>query len=161
MILALVFEISKTKIITTNSSILLVIGTIYVIELIHLQGEFGDATGKICFMWLKEGVQCLSRSYAPKLIKTLVRCYIYYIHFTYEKKGRSICLTFIGFRRCIKVHINIDSLRVHRSVRPSLYPFYSQNCLHILSKVFRSTARQPTQEMGSIRCGSSRIKKNY
>ena len=53
----------------------------------------------------------------------------------------SICLTFIGFRRCTKVHINIDSLRVHRSVRHSLYPFYSQNCLHILSKVFRSTAR--------------------
>ena len=73
----------------------------------------------------------------------------------------SICLTFIGFRRCTKVHINIDSLRVHRSVRPSLYPFYSQNCLHILSKVFRSTARQPTQEVGSIRCGSSRIQKNY
>ena len=40
----------------------------------------------------------------------------------------SICLTFIGFRRCTKIHINIDSLRVHRSVRPSLYPFYSQNC---------------------------------
>ena len=60
-----------------------------------------------------------------------------------------------------KIHINIDSLRVHRSVRPSLYPLYSQNCLHILSKVFRSTARQPTQEVGSIRCGSSRIQKNY
>ena len=73
----------------------------------------------------------------------------------------SICLTFIGFRRCTKIHINIDSLRVHRSVRPSLYPFYSQNCLHILSKVFRRTARQPTQEVGSIRCGSSRIQKNY
>ena len=73
----------------------------------------------------------------------------------------SICLTFIGFKRCTKIHINIDSLRVYRSVRPSLYPFYSQNCLHILSKVFRSTARQPTQEVGSIRCGSSRIQKNY
>ena len=73
----------------------------------------------------------------------------------------SICLTFIGFRRCTNIHINIDSLRVHRSVRPSLYPLYSQNCLHILSKVFRSTARQPTQEVGSIRCGSSRIQKNY
>ena len=55
--------------------------------------------------------------------------------------GSSICLTFIGFRRCTKIHINIDSLRVHRSVRPSLYPFYSQNCLHILSKVFRIIAR--------------------
>ena len=73
----------------------------------------------------------------------------------------SVCLTFIGFRRCTKIHINIDSLRVHRSVWPSLYPLYSQNCLHILSKVFRSTARQPTQEVGSIRCGSSRIQKNY
>ena len=40
----------------------------------------------------------------------------------------------------------------------SLYPFYSQNCLH---KVIRSTARQPTQEVGSIRCWSSRIQKNY
>ena len=73
----------------------------------------------------------------------------------------SICLTFIGFRRCTKIHINIDSLQVHRSVRPSLCPFYSQNCLHISSKVFRSTARQPTEEVGSIRCGSSRIQKNY
>ena len=67
----------------------------------------------------------------------------------------------IGFRRCTKIHINIDSLQVHRSVGPSLYPFYSQNCLHIFSKVFRSTARQPTQKVGSIRCGSSRIQKNY
>ena len=53
-----------------------------------------------------------------------------------------------------KSPINTDSLRVPRSVRPSLYPFYSQNCLHILSKVFRSSARQPTPEVGSIRCGS-------
>ena len=73
----------------------------------------------------------------------------------------SVCLTFIGFRRCTKIHINIDSLRVHRSVQTSLYPLYSQNCLHILRKVFRSTARQPTQEVGSIRCGSWRIQKNY
>ena len=57
----------------------------------------------------------------------------------------SICLTYIGFRRCTKIHIHIDSLRVHRSVRPSLSPFYSQNYLHILSNVFRSTTRQPTQ----------------
>ena len=63
--------------------------------------------------------------------------------------------------KCTKIHININSLRVHRSVRPSLYPFYSQNCLHILSRVFRSTARQPTQGVGSISCGSSRIQKNY
>ena len=73
----------------------------------------------------------------------------------------SICLTFIGFRRCTKIHINIDSLRVHQSVRPSLCPFYSQNCLHILSKVSRSTARQPTLGVGSIRCGSSKIQKSF
>ena len=60
-----------------------------------------------------------------------------------------------------KILINIDSLRVYRSVRPRLYSFYSQKCLHIWSKVFRSTARQPTHEVGSIRCGSSRIQKNY
>ena len=60
-----------------------------------------------------------------------------------------------------KIHINIDSLRVHQSVRPSLCPFYSQNCLHILSKVSKSTARQPTPGVGSIRCGSSKIQKSY
>ena len=63
--------------------------------------------------------------------------------------------------RCTEIPINTDSLRVPRSVRPSLYPFYSPNCLHILSKVFRSTAKQPTPEVGSIRCGSSKIQKNY
>ena len=60
----------------------------------------------------------------------------------------------LPFQRCTKIPINTDSLQVPRSVRPSLYPFYSQNGLHILSKVFRSTARQPTPEVGSIRCGS-------
>ena len=49
----------------------------------------------------------------------------------------------------------------HPSVPPSLYLFFSQNCLHILSKVFRSTAKQPTPEVGSIRCGSSRIQRSY
>ena len=39
--------------------------------------------------------------------------------------------------------------------------FFSQNCENILSKVFRSTARQPTQEVGSIKCGCSRTQKNY
>ena len=34
-------------------------------------------------------------------------------------------------------------------------------CLHILSKVFRSTAKQPTPGVGSIRCGSSRIQRSY
>ena len=66
----------------------------------------------------------------------------------------SICHTFIGFQKCTKIPINTDILRVHRSVLPSLYPFYSQNCLHILSKTFWSTAKHPTKEMGSIRCGS-------
>ena len=80
----------------------------------------------------------------------------------YRKIMRSsICLTFIGFRRCTRIHINNDSLLVPRSVRPSLYPFYSQKCLHLLSKVFRSIARQPTQEVGLISCGSSRTRKNY
>ena len=63
--------------------------------------------------------------------------------------------------RLIPLHINTDSLPVHQSVPPSLYRFFSQNCLHILSKVFRSTAKQPTPEVGSIRCGSSRIQKSY
>ena len=51
-----------------------------------------------------------------------------------------------------KMHKNPYKLRLiagsSKCVRPSLYPFYSQNCLHILSMVFRSTARQPTQEVG-------------
>ena len=66
----------------------------------------------------------------------------------------SICLTFIGFRKCTKIPINTDSFLVHRSVRPSLHPFYLQNCLYIVSKVFRSTVKQPSQEVGSIRWGS-------
>ena len=36
---------------------------------------------------------------------------------------RSICSKFIGFRRCTKIHVNIDSLRVRRSDIPLLYPF--------------------------------------
>ena len=35
------------------------------------------------------------------------------------------------------------------------------NCLHIVSKVFRSTANHSTKVVGSIRCGSWRIQKNY
>ena len=38
------------------------------------------------------------------------------------------------------------------STKP-LYPCYSQNCLHILSKIFRSTAKHPIQVAGSIICG--------
>ena len=74
--------------------------------------------------------------------------------FGIQTTDEELCHTFTGFQRCTKIPINTDSLRVPRSVRPSLYPFFSQNCLHILSKVFRSTARQPTPEVGSIRCGS-------
>ena len=50
----------------------------------------------------------------------------------------SICLTFIGFRRCTRIHINLNSLRIHQSVRQNLYQFYSQNYLHI----FRAKSRK-------------------
>ena len=60
-----------------------------------------------------------------------------------------ICHKFIGFQRYTKIHINTDLLRVNQSVRPSLYPFYSQYCVHILSNVFRSTTKQPTEEVNS------------
>ena len=53
------------------------------------------------------------------------------------------------------------SMAGYQSVPPSLYRFFLQNCLHILSKVFRSTAKQPTPEVGLIRCGSSRIQRIY
>ena len=53
----------------------------------------------------------------------------------------------MGFQRCTKI---TDSLRVHRSVRPSLYRFYSQNCLHILSKVFRSTAKHRSYSRSGV-----------
>ena len=51
----------------------------------------------------------------------------------------------------------------HRFIAGSsnLYPFFSRNCLHILSKVFRSTAKQPTREVKSIRWGSLRIQRSY
>ena len=55
---------------------------------------------------------------------------------------------FIGFQRCIKIHINNDSLPVRPGAPPSLYPFFLQSCLHILSKVFRSTVKQPILEVG-------------
>ena len=44
---------------------------------------------------------------------------------------------------------------------PSLYPFFLQSRLHILSNVFRSTAKQPILEVGWIRCGSSKIQRSY
>ena len=67
---------------------------------------------------------------------------------------------FIVFQRCIKIHINIDSLPVRPGAPPSLYPFFLQSCLHILSKVFRSTAKPHILEMGWIRCGSSKIQRS-
>ena len=47
-----------------------------------------------------------------------------------------------------KIHINIDSLPVRPGAPLSLYPFFLQSRLHILSKVFRSTAKQPNLEVG-------------
>ena len=55
-----------------------------------------------------------------------------------------------------KIHYHTYSLPIHPSVPPSLYPFLSQNYLHILSTVFRSTPIQPTKEVGSVRYWSSR-----
>ena len=48
----------------------------------------------------------------------------------------SIFLTFIGFRRCTKIHLIIDSLRDHRSVGPCLCPFYSQKCLQLHTSIY-------------------------
>ena len=45
-------------------------------------------------------------------------------------------------------------IAIQHSVPQTLYPFFLQNCLHILSKVFRSIVKQPTQEVGLIRCES-------
>ena len=45
-----------------------------------------------------------------------------------------------------KMHKN--SLPVRPGAPPSLYPFFLQTCLHILSNVFRSTAKQPILEVG-------------
>ena len=47
-----------------------------------------------------------------------------------------------------KIPINIDSLPVQPGSPPRFYPFFLQSCLHILSKVFRSTAKQPILEVG-------------
>ena len=66
----------------------------------------------------------------------------------------------LPYIRCIKIHLNIDSLLLQPSAPSSLYPFFLPNCLHILSKVFRSTAKQPILEVGWIRCGSSKIQRS-
>ena len=46
--------------------------------------------------------------------------------------------TYIGFQKCTKIHINTNYLPFHPSVPTSLYPFFSQNCLHILIQVFKN-----------------------
>ena len=60
----------------------------------------------------------------------------------------SICHICIGFQICTKIPINIDPLPVQPSVQPSIYPFFLKRCLHILSKVFRSIAKQHILEVG-------------
>ena len=42
-----------------------------------------------------------------------------------------------------------------------LHPFFSQSFIHILSKIFKSAAKQPTQEVEWIRCWSIKIKRRY
>ena len=82
--------------------------------------------------------------------------------FGIEANGDELDLPYIYWiQKMHKIRINTDSLPVHPSVPPNLFPFFSQNCLHILSKVFRSIAKQPTQEVESIRCGSLRIQRSY
>ena len=46
---------------------------------------------------------------------------------------------YIGFQRCTKLHtlVNTDVLPVHSDVSPNCYLVFSQNCIHILNKVFR------------------------
>ena len=81
------------------------------------------------------------------------------IYFRIEKSDDELDLPLssIGFKKSY----NIDSLLVHPSVPPSFHPFFSQNCSHILSKVFRSTGKQLNQEVGSIRCGFTRTQRSY
>ena len=50
---------------------------------------------------------------------------------------------YIRFHRCTKIHINTFITGFVQNVSPSLYQFFSQNCLHILSMVFKSTTKQP------------------
>ena len=79
-------------------------------------------------------------------------------HFLWEYrqiKKSSIRLTFNGFKRCTKIPINTNSLRVHKNVRPSLYPFFSSrtHILNGLQKKCKTTLSKKIE--GSIRCGSS------
>ena len=102
---------------------------------------------------IEETLHTILRFFLHQRFKTTINRFSLPLEYKQPMKS-SICHTFTGFQRCTKIPINTDSLRVPRSVRPSLYPFYSQNCFHIFSKVFRSTAKHPTPEVGSIRFGS-------
>ena len=62
----------------------------------------------------------------------------------------SICHIFIVFQRCIEIHINIYSLPVRSGAPPSLYPFFLQCCIHILSKVFRSETAYSRSEVNQM-----------
>ena len=68
----------------------------------------------------------------------------------------------------------LQLLRPNSSILPCLYSTFHlehplvlsrfcflPSCLHILSKVFRSTANQHILEVGWIRCGSSKIQRSY
>ena len=81
----------------------------------------------------------------------------------YEKNAMtSDFLLLIWFKRCIKIDINIDSLPVQPGAPPNFYLFFLQSCLHILSKIFRRTAKQPILELGWIKCWSQKkIQKSY
>ena len=75
------------------------------------------------------------------------------------------CLTLfdISDQRCIKIHINIDSLPVRPGAPPSLYPFSLQSCLHILRRdhtlssdlpLMRFFFISPQQKISSLHTGN-------
>ena len=74
----------------------------------------------------------------------------------YRQKTRSsICLTFIGYRRCIKSIYKRKHKFIACVSKSSTKPFsILLTKLTTHNEVFRSTARQPTQEVGSVRCRS-------
>ena len=82
--------------------------------------------------------------------------------FGLDPKDDELDLTYIYWiPKMHKIPINIDSLPVQQSASPSLYLVFLQSCLHMLSNVFRSTAKKPILYVGWIRCGSSRIQRSY
>ena len=50
---------------------------------------------------------------------------------------------------------------VQPSIPRSLYPFFLESCLRILSKVFRSSTKPPILEVEWIRCGSLKIQRGW